>query len=738
MTRWSLARYSPRAWLRGLPEARRALALIGASLLLLLAVTTFGVGYVLRGHEIDDWREGLGNLSLMLAETTAQNMASGFEVLDRTADAAQALLRGDDGGAALRARPQYQTMRDLGAGLRHVDVVSLIDAHGELLNFSRAYPAPAVNVTERDYFIWHRDHASAAPFISVPVRNKVTDRWVYYLSRRLNHADGSFAGVALVGISVDFFVDYFRRVSLGQHASVSLYRDDYTLMARWPQAENLMGTRVATGVTQAVISAGLDADVRITRAPRVVDNLRPVLRMGAVRRVHNYPLIINATITEDLLLAGWWRNLKLLAAVALVGTLGLLAAFWLVGRLLARRARDAEQAQALQRQADAANLAKSRFLAMMSHEIRTPMGGVAGMAELLLETGLDPVQRGYAQNVCLGIGELTHIINEVLDFSKIESGHMQLEQQPFDPAAQLEQVIALHRAAAERKGLRLEVSAGTGPLWVRGDAARLRQVLGNLLSNAIKFSPSGAIALAYSAEVDGQQTGLWRLRYAVSDQGIGISEAAQARLFEPYTQADSTISAQYGGTGLGLAICKRLLELMGGHITCTSQSGAGARFAIDLPVRLAPGGAAAAPAAPPAEVSMSQRRILVAEDNEMNRQLARVLLVRQGWQVDEAPDGQQALDALAARRYDLVLMDCMMPVLDGYDACRRWRAHEAAEGLARTPVVALTASVIEGDRERCVAAGMDDYLSKPFSAAQFHAMVLRWGGAGVPDGVAEN
>ncbi|NVD73353.1 hybrid sensor histidine kinase/response regulator [Duganella sp. BJB1802] len=592
MTRWSLRRYSPRAWLRGLPEARRALALIGAALLLLLAVTTFGVGYILRGHEIDDWRQGLGNLSLMLAETTAQSMASGFEVLDSTTEVAQTLLRGGgDEHAPLRTRQLFQTMREIGTGLRQVDVISLIDAEGELLNFSRSYPAPAVNVVERDYFIWHRDHASAAPFVSAPVRNKVTDRWVYYLSRRLNHADGSFAGVVLVGISVDYFVDYFRRVSLGQHASVSLYRDDYTLMARWPQAENLMGTKVSTGVTQAVIADGLDADVRVTRAPRVADGLRPVLRMGAVRRVHNYPLIINATITEDLLLAGWWRNLKLLAAVALAGTLGLLAAFWLVGRLLARRARDAEQAQALRRQADAANLAKSRFLAMMSHEIRTPMGGVAGMAELLLETGLDPVQRGYAQNVCRGIGELTHIINDVLDFSKIESGHMQLEQQPFDPAAQLEQVVALHRAAAERKGLRLELSAGAGPLWVRGDAARLRQVLGNLLSNAIKFSPSGVIALEYSAEVDGAQTGLWRLRYVVSDQGIGISEAAQARLFEPYTQADSTISGQYGGTGLGLAICKRLLELMGGHIGCANRPGAGA-------LRLRPaGGCRLAPAA---------------------------------------------------------------------------------------------------------------------------------------------
>ncbi|MYM92087.1 hybrid sensor histidine kinase/response regulator, partial [Rugamonas sp. FT82W] len=337
MTRWPWSRHAPQGWLRGLPDARRALASIGASLLLLLAATTLGVGYILRGYEIDDWRQGLGNLSLMLAETTAQHMRSGFQVLDGTTDTVQATLRNGDGsGAALRSPQLFRSMNDLRTGLPQVDVISVADASGDLLNFSRSYPAPAVNLAERDYFVWHRDHASAAPFISAPVRNKVTDRWVYYLSRRLNHADGRFAGVVLVGVSVDFFVDYFRRVSLGQHASVSLYRDDYTLMARWPQAEDLMGTKVATGVTQAVVADGLDADVRITRAPRVADGLRPVLRMGAVRRVHDYPLIINATITEDLLLAGWWRNLKLLAAVALAGALGLLAAFWLVGRLLAR------------------------------------------------------------------------------------------------------------------------------------------------------------------------------------------------------------------------------------------------------------------------------------------------------------------------------------------------------------------------------------------------------------------
>jgi signal transduction histidine kinase/ActR/RegA family two-component response regulator len=724
---------------RGL-EARRTLAMTGAALLLLLGSATVGAGWILREHQIDDRRQDLGNLSLLLAESTAQVMASSFQLLDGVTGIVQAEAGSGDArmAAALRSRQLYQSLRDKISGVSQVDVISVVDADGNVLNFSRSFPAPAISLAERDYFTWHRSNASARPFISAPVRNKGNGKWTFYLSRRVNSVDGSFAGVVLVGVSVDFFSDYFRRVSLGQHAAVTLYRSDFTLLARWPEVEELLGKRVLTGTTYAVISEGLNNDVRITSGPRASTGQREVFRMGAVRALRDYPLIVNATITEDLLLAGWWRSLRLLGMVALVGLLGLLAAFWMVARLLKRRDRDAEQALLLQQQADAASQAKSRFLAMMSHEIRTPMSGIAGMSELMLETALDPVQRGYAENVQRGVGELMHIINDVLDFSKIESGRMTLDQQPFEPAVQLIQVVELYRAAAERKGLRLQTQVGVGPSWVVGDAARVRQVLGNLLSNAIKFTPSGLITLDYTARVDGEHTGLWRLCYAVSDEGIGMAPAARARLFEPFSQADSKISAQYGGTGLGLAICKSLLELMGGSIDCSSSPGAGSRFQFDLPVRLAPvlpAPVAGAVALPLPAADSARRSVLVAEDNEMNRQLARILLTRLGWQVDDVHDGQQALDALAMRRYDLVLMDCMMPVLNGYDACRRLRELEAASGAARTTVVALTASAIDGDRQRCLEAGMDDYLSKPFSAVQFNALVARCAALRVADAV---
>jgi CheY-like chemotaxis protein/two-component sensor histidine kinase len=370
------------------------------------------------------------------------------------------------------------------------------------------------------------------------------------------------------------------------------------------------------------------------------------------------------------------------------------------------------------------------------------MGGIAGMAELLLESGLDPVQRGYARGVHGAVLELTHIINDVLDFSKIESGHMTLERLPFDPAAQLAQVAALHQAAAARKGLRIALRTGEGPRLVYGDAARLRQILGNLLSNAIKFADAGVIALDYSVDVDPRAAGLWRLRYVVGDEGIGMDEAAQRRLFEPFSQADETISGRYGGTGLGLAICKHLLELMGGGISCVSAPGAGTRFTVELPAPLAveqsgppaveqtepPAVERAEPAAAPGVV----RTALVADDNEMNRQLARVLLAKMGWNAELVDDGRQAVDAFARGRHDLVLMDCMMPVMNGYEACGLLRRAEAENGWPRVPVVALTASAVDGDRQRCLDAGMDDYLSKPFTAEQFREMIRRWSDGPAP------
>ncbi|MES2116058.1 MAG: ATP-binding protein, partial [Pseudomonadota bacterium] len=745
------ARGNPLRW-TGL-SARRASSVIGGAVILLLCLATLGAAWLLRQRALEDWRGDMASLSLVLAENVSQTMASTYLVLDGLTEVVQAIQQRGAGplAAAVRNEQLFQSMRDKISGLPQVDVATVVDADGTVLNFTRSYPAPPINLADRDYFVYHRTHTDSAPFLSQPVRNKGNGKWTFYVSRRLDDAHGRFAGVVLVGVSCDFFSAFFRNVSLGEHAAISLYRRDQTLLARWPQVEEVMGKRITAGTTSQVLARGLEHDVLLTTGPRESAGGRPVYRMGAVRLVRNFPLVINATITEELLLAGYWRNLRLLGGIALGSLVALSAAFWMMGQLLKRREQDAEQARALMRMADAASEAKSRFLAMMSHEIRTPMNGIVGMSELMLSTPLDEIQRGYARNVHSGVLELMEIINEVLDFSKIESGRMELVLDMFDPAAHVRQVAALHRASAEKKGLQLEVRVGPCPRQVYGDATHLRQVLGNLISNAIKFTPAGSVTVTLEARPEGGRGGAWRLCYTVQDSGIGMDADVQRRLFEPFSQADSTISRQYGGTGLGLAICRRLVQLMEGHIDCSSAAGTGSIFRVELPCRLhAPGTGAgtssaqpvadlarpdavgpapqsaadaassyASTAAPQSAPELAPLRVLVAEDTEMNRQLARILLTRLGCEVDEAVNGQLALDALASASYDLVLMDCMMPVLDGYEACRRLRQRETAAGAPRVPVIALTASAIEGDRQRCLAAGMDDYLAKPFTAAEF-------------------
>ncbi len=370
----------------------------------------------------------------------------------------------------------------------------------------------------------------------------------------------------------------------------------------------------------------------------------------------------------------------------------------------------------------AASTAKSEFLATMSHEIRTPLNGVLGMADLLGETSLTDEQREFVTTLRGSGTVLMTLLNDLLDFSKIEAGRLELERAPFELREMVRRCQSLYVGQAQRKGLRLAVEVDpTLPEWVSGDAVRLTQVLLNLVGNAVKFTSQGEVALRVTA-LPPASADHARMRFAVRDTGIGMSDAARARLFQPFSQGDGSTTRRYGGTGLGLFICKRLVDLMGSEIEVESAPGEGSTFAFSIELGRAERSVSTPP--PPAPRHRVRGRVLVAEDDRVNRVLMEHLLKNLGVAPVFVCNGREAVEATARSDFDLVLMDCHMPEMDGFAATRAIRERE--DGARRTPILACSAGVLSEERARCHEAGMDDFLSKPIDHKRLEDALTRW------------
>jgi signal transduction histidine kinase len=412
-----------------------------------------------------------------------------------------------------------------------------------------------------------------------------------------------------------------------------------------------------------------------------------------------------------------------LAIAAGIVLLGFGVSLWIARSLLRLQGLLEENRQARAR-AEAANEAKSAFLASMSHEIRTPMNGVIGVAQLLAESPLNDAQRRHVQTISRSGELLLAVINDILDFSKVEAGKLSIASAPVAIRPLVTEVCDLLSATARAKGLELQESVAPDlPQAVLGDDQRLRQILLNLLSNAIKFTAQGSVSVKVRKAPEAE-----RLRFEVVDTGIGIPESHHATLFDAFTQVEDFYTRRHGGTGLGLAICKRFVTLMHGTLGVESRAGSGSTFWFELPLVSAepPPPVAPSPSRAPAEATNAVR-LLAVDDNEINRGVIEHMAMQLGYEIELVEGGREAVERISAgARYAAILMDCQMPDVDGYTATREIRAWEKRTQARRTPIVAVTAHALAGEEEKVRAAGMDAFLPKPVRLEALGSLLSKW------------
>ncbi len=707
-------------------------------LVLLLAGVSLGTTLAARARTLDSGMVRLEQVGAALAEHV-HRIVFGTDLMVAAVEK-QLHDAGVQTAEAFRAygatREMYELLSDRTLLSADLDVLTLVGADGVIVNTSRAWPTPRLDLSDRDYFMAVRDNPGLRIAVSEPVRSRITGQELIFLAHRVQAQDGRLLGAITVALSASRLNRLFDATLHGEAGSVALLRRDGKLLVLEPPAEE------AVALHPRLLRFMQDTLARDERGTLHDATSGPggAPELVALQAVRGYPLAIQVTQSESLVLAPWRRLAQLVALFTFGGScLVLVLGYALVrqwrmqlGALESTRLRQMNQEleqRVAQRtadlltakeEADRANGAKSEFLSRMSHELRTPLNAILGFGQLLeIAPDFGRAQRDWVREINKGGRHLLELINDVLDLARVESGRFSVSPEPVALRPLVEECLMVVRAQAKARAVQLLEVPGSAEVHVRADRTRLKQVLLNLLSNAVKYNrPGGTVGLVCTHAGD-------TLRIGVTDTGDGLTPEQQARLFMPFERLDAD-QRQIEGTGIGLALSKRLVELMGGDIGVDSTPGTGSVFWFELP--LAGAVDARAPAAPAdsgaAAPDVQRRDVLCIEDNPANLRLIEGILARRpNIRLLGATAPGEGLELARRYRPGLILLDINLPDKDGYAVLQCLREHAATRDI---PVLAISANAMPKDIERGKAAGFADYLTKPIDVNRLLAAIDRW------------
>jgi len=713
---------------------------LGMGLILTLILFGYIAIETARLRQTESWERQIESITLSLSIQTSQSIDTGYIVLDTLVNAItkSEFKDEEDFRKRMSTKEVFDILQNRKMGLSQIEVVSIIGANGDNLNFSRFYPVTGINLSERDYFKAQKENPNLPIYISNSVKNKGNGKWTFYLSKRINDTQGRFVGIVLVGFSVDYLTEFYEKIAenLGPGVTINLFKDDFSLLARYPSKDAAIGIRVTEGAAYQIIEVQKKKNGILQLNNIRVSTGIAEPRLSSVRLVEKYPLINVIIVPMDVVLSGWYKVAYQIAFVILSGILAIAIGMRYFIRALNLQEVSMQELEELKTAAETANQTKSKFLATMSHEIRTPLNGILGMAQILLNQKVNDFDKNQHIQTIINSGKnLQTLLNDILDFSKVEAGKVELFESPIVPSELIQETIDLFSELAKSKKLELmKVWLGPNHQMYLADPVRLRQMLSNLANNAIKFTDEGFVRIA-AKEVtrEGDRA---VLEFAVTDSGMGIDEENQKLLFKSFSQVNVTNKSIQTGSGLGLSIVANLVSLMNGVYGVESTIGKGSTFWFRIPVKCLErdenfrqtNKEVMESQENASKIEESIGKILIAEDNQTNRLVISAMIksIVPNMIVEEVSNGKIALEAyIKTPDYDLILMDIQMPEMDGIEATYKIREYQRNQGLKKIPIIAVTAYAYAEDRSKYLTLGMD-FLAKPIEISELKKILSIW------------